>query len=167
MVLGHSASGKSAYAEALVEASSDTRTYLATARAWDDEMRAKIARHAARRGPDWRTVEVPEALADALDDIGPGGAVLLDCATMWLLNVTGDAGGAWQDAADAWIAAATACRSPVTIVSNDVGGGVVPANAMARRFQRDQGLLNQRLAARADRVALVTAGLPQWLKGGP
>ena len=163
-MLGHSASGKSAFAEALVETSSDIRIYFATARAWDDEMRAKIARHAARRAAGWSTVEVPEALGDMLDDVGEGAAVLIDCATMWLVNVSGDEGAPWQDAADRWIAAARACRSPVTIVSNDVGGGVVPANAMARRFQRDQGLLNQRLAAAADRVALVTAGLPQWLK---
>lgn len=163
LVLGHAASGKSRAAEALVEAAGASRLYVATARAWDPdddgEMRAKIAAHAARRGPGWRTVEAPEAIADAVR--GVADPILVDCATMWLANREG---APWEDAAERWIAAARDAPGPAVVVSNDVGGGIVPANAMARAFQREQGALNQRLAEAADRVALVTAGLVQWLK---
>ncbi|UWQ22205.1 bifunctional adenosylcobinamide kinase/adenosylcobinamide-phosphate guanylyltransferase [Jannaschia sp. W003] len=163
LALGHAASGKSAFAEAeaadWAAREGAPLAYVATARILDAEMEAKRAAHAARRGTGWVLHEAPEDLAGAC--AGLEGAVLVDCATMWLANL-GERD--WEAPAKAWIAAMRAAPGRFWVVSNDVGGGVVPANAMARRFQRAQGLLNQRLAAAADRVVLVTAGLPQVLK---
>ena len=140
-------------------------TYLATARIWDGETAAKVRDHAARRGSDWTLREVETDLAGACADMS--GTVLIDCATMWLTNLTMDAGAAdpdWRTPAEAWIAAMAASPARFVVVSNEVGGGITPDNALARRFQKAQGLLNQRLAAAADRVVLVTAGLPMRLK---
>lgn len=162
LVIGHAASGKSAFAEAAAGEAGLPRTYVATARLWDDEMRAKARDHAARRGPDWTLVETPPDLASAC--AGASGAVLVDCATLWLTGLSMD-GQDWAAPAEAWIAAMRAnAGARFWVVSNDVGGGVTPEGPMARRFQRDQGALNQRLAAAADAVVLVTAGLPQVLK---
>ena len=135
--------------------------YVATARASDAEMRAKIAAHAVRRGPDWTLSEAPDDLASACGGRGADEVVLVDCATMWLANL-GEAD--WRAPAEAWIAAMTRSPARFVVVTNDVGGGIVPANAMARAFQRAQGALNQRLAQAATRVVLVTAGLAQVLK---
>ncbi|KIT14606.1 bifunctional adenosylcobinamide kinase/adenosylcobinamide-phosphate guanylyltransferase [Jannaschia aquimarina] len=160
LVLGHAASGKSAWAEARV-VDADAPTYLATSRVLDDEMRRKVEAHAARRGPGWTLVEEPVNLAAACD--GLTGTVLVDCVTMWLTNLLMDDAD-WRAPLDAWISAMHASSARFVLVSNDVGGGVTPDNGMARRFQHMQGLTNQRLAAEADRVVLVTAGLPQVLK---
>jgi len=165
LVLGGAASGKSAYAEALVRSRSGTRVYLATAQGFDAEMRAKIAGHRAARADDgWRTVEAPLDLAGALAGVGAGDTVLLDCATLWLSNVMLE-GGDWQVAATGLIAALAACPAPVVVVSNETGQGVVPDNRLARSFRAAQGGLNQQLAARAGYVAVVMAGLPLVLKG--
>jgi adenosylcobinamide kinase/adenosylcobinamide-phosphate guanylyltransferase len=165
LILGGAASGKSAYAEGLVRAASDARVYIATAEAFDDEMRGKIAAHRAARAQDgWRTIEAPLDLADALAGMTADDTVLLDCATLWLSNVM-LAGGAWQDAAAGLIAALAACPAPVVVVSNETGQGVVPENKLARDFRAAQGGLNQQLAAEAGFVAVVMAGLPLVLKG--
>lgn len=161
--LGHAASGKSAWAETEVLRMGGAPVYVATARAWDDEMRAKVAAHAARRGSDWRLVEAETELAAICAGAAANEVLLVDCATMWLTNLMMDE-RAWEPAAEAWLAAMRDGAARVVVVSNDVGGGVTPDNAMARGFQRMQGALNQRLAAAADRVVLVTAGLPQVLK---
>lgn len=163
LVLGHAASGKSAWAEREVLRMAGTALYIATAVAGDAEMRAKIALHATRRGAEWSLVEAPLDLARACASVEEGAAVLVDCATLWLTNLTME-GRDWQPAAAAWIAAMAASGARFTVVSNDVGGGITPDNAMARAFRRDQGALNQRLAAAAERVVLVTAGLPLELK---
>ena len=163
-VLGGAASGKSAYAEGLVAQASDTRLYIATAEAQDAEMRDKLARHRARRGPEWRTVEAPLDPGAALASARAGEAVLLDCATMWLSNHL-LAGSDLARAEAALMAALARCAAPVVVVSNEVGLSVVPENALARRFQTAQGALNQRLAAEAGLVVNVIAGLPQVLKG--
>jgi len=165
LVLGGAASGKSAYAEALVRAAPGTRVYIATAEGFDDEMRAKIAAHRAARAQDgWRTVEAPLDLAHALAGITPGDVVLLDCATLWLSNVM-LAGRDWRGAAIDLMAALAACPAPVVVVSNETGQGVVPDNKLARGFRAAQGGLNQQLAAEAGFVAVVMAGLPLVLKG--
>jgi adenosylcobinamide kinase/adenosylcobinamide-phosphate guanylyltransferase len=164
LVLGGAASGKSAYAEGLVTAHGGPRVYLATAEAHDAEMRAKLDRHRARRGPDWRTVEAPRDPGPALGQVGPGDVVLLDCATMWLSNHL-LAESDLPEAEAALFHALDTCAAPVVVVSNEVGLSVVPDNALARRFQNAQGALNQRLAARAGLVVNVIAGLPQLLKG--
>lgn len=164
LVLGGAASGKSAFAEGLVARASESRLYLATAEAHDAEMRAKLDRHRARRGPEWRTIEAPRDPGAALGTARAQEVVLLDCATMWLSNhLLSDSDLAQAEAA--LFDALTRCDAPVVVVSNEVGLSVVPENALARRFQTAQGALNQRLAARADLVVNVIAGLPQALKG--
>ncbi len=165
LVLGGAASGKSSFAEGLVRRASARRLYLATAEAHDDEMRAQIARHRRARVADgWDTVEAPMDLGPALENAGPDQAVLLDCATLWLSNHM-LAGGDMAAAETALFAALGACAAPVVVVSNEVGLSVVPDNALARRFQRAQGALNQRLAVQAGLVVFVAAGLPMTLKG--
>ncbi|MEI4234562.1 bifunctional adenosylcobinamide kinase/adenosylcobinamide-phosphate guanylyltransferase [Roseovarius sp. D22-M7] len=164
LVLGGAASGKSAYAEDLVAETGQARVYLATAEAHDAEMVEKLARHRRRRGPDWRTVEAPRDLGPALEGAARSEVVLLDCATMWLSNHL-LAENDLEQAETALLGALDRCAAPVVMVSNEVGLSVVPENALARRFQTAQGRLNQTLAARADVVMQVIAGLPQILKG--
>lgn len=163
LVIGAAASGKSRFAEGLLDGAK-RKIYLATAQAHDAEMRAKIDLHAARRGAEWHTVNAPLDLDPAL---GTADApVLLDCATMWLTNhLLADHDLTVQEAA--LLDALAACPAPVIVVSNEVGAGIVPENALARAFREAQGRLNQRLAVQADQVALVAAGLPLWLKGEP
>jgi adenosylcobinamide kinase/adenosylcobinamide-phosphate guanylyltransferase len=164
LVLGGASSGKSAFAETLCFQSTRTRIYIATAQAFDDEMRVKISDHRSQRGPDWWTIEAPLDAASALSTCTIGQIVLLDCATLWLSNVL---------LADQDIAAASArlltalatCPAHVIVVSNEVGHGIVPDNTLARQFRNAQGRLNQLLAAQADLVVQVIAGLPQTLKG--
>lgn len=164
LVLGGAASGKSWLAENLVETHCKTKTYIATAQAFDDEMRAKIERHKQSRGPGWPTVEEPLDLATVLAALPPGQGLLIDCATLWLSNLIladHDPG----PATDALLAALANHDSPVVIVSNEVGQGIVPATQLGRRFRDAQGRLNIRLAAHADLVVQVVAGLPNILKG--
>lgn len=164
LVLGGAASGKSVFAEGLVLRAGRAPVYLATAEAFDDEMRAKLAQHRARRAAVWRTVEAPRDPAAALAAMTAGDVVLLDCATMWLSNhILAESDLAQAEAA--LFAALDACAAPVVVVSNEVGLSVVPDNALARRFQSAQGALNQRLAARAGLVINVIAGLPMVLRG--
>jgi adenosylcobinamide kinase/adenosylcobinamide-phosphate guanylyltransferase len=155
LVLGGANSGKSAFAEMLTRAAGLPKTYVATAQAFDDEMRAKIVKHRADRGDDWDTFEAPMDIASALG----GGVTLVDCLTLWLSN---------HILADVELdtpALLAACITPVVCVSNEAGMGVVPDNAMARKFRSMQGQLNQDIAAAADLVVLVTAGIPMVLKG--
>ncbi len=163
LVLGGARSGKSAYAETLVEGMGPG-IYLATAEAGDGEMTERIRRHRQRRGARWTTVEEPLDLADALGRYSaPGCAVLVDCLTLWLSNVM---------AADRDVAAETGalaqCLSrlpgPVVLVSNEVGLGIVPATKLGRVFRDHAGTLNQTIARIAPRVVFVAAGLPLMLK---
>lgn len=166
LVLGGAASGKSAYAEALVLQSNLEPFYIATAQAFDDEMKEKILRHQAMRSDLWTTIEAPIDLSAPLANLKETQAVLIDCATLWLTNVIL---GEYDvdDAQAKLLAALTNCPSPVVIVSNEVGQGIVPDNALSRRFRNAQGQLNQALAAQADRVVAVMAGLPLELKAAP
>ena len=163
-VLGGAASGKSVYAESLVIKADARPVYIATARAFDTEMEAKIARHRARRGPEWRDLPAPDDLPRALATLVEGEIALLDCATMWLTNAM-LAERDLEAETDALIEALSACAAPVVIVSNEVGQGIVPDHPLGRRFRDAQGLLNQRLAAASDAAVLVVAGLPLALKG--
>jgi adenosylcobinamide kinase/adenosylcobinamide-phosphate guanylyltransferase len=167
LALGGQRSGKSAWAERRVLATGLAPVYVATAEAWDAEMRARIAHHRARRGDGWRLVEAPLELAEAVGEAStPERAVLVDCLTLWLTNLM----VAERDpalAAAELEAALAARRGPVVLVSNEVGAGVVPTNAMARRFVDEAGRLHQRLARGATEVVLVTAGLVQTLKPDP
>ncbi|MFN3575857.1 MAG: bifunctional adenosylcobinamide kinase/adenosylcobinamide-phosphate guanylyltransferase [Tabrizicola sp.] len=164
LVIGGARSGKSAFAERLVTDTGRPRRYIATAEAWDDEMRARIARHREDRGADWTTVEAPLDLAAALAATGPEEVALIDCATLWLTNHL-LAGHDLPAEVQHLLSALAACPAPVVIVSNETGWGIVPENALARRFRDEQGRLNQRLAHQAGLVVTVIAGLPLVLKG--
>lgn len=164
LVIGGARSGKSAFAERLVSATLRPRHYFATAEAWDDEMRDRIARHRRERGRAWTTTEVPLELDEALARVPQDAAVLVDCATLWLTNHM-LAGHDPAAETDGLLHALAACRAPVAVVSNEVGWGIVPENALARSFRDAQGRLNQRIAERADLVVGVMAGLPMVLKG--
>ncbi len=164
LVVGGARSGKSRLAEGLVRATGLKRHYIATAEIWDDEMRARVAQHQTDRGPDWQTWNAPLDLEHTLAGIPPGAVVLLDCATLWLSNhlLAGSDIGAKSAGL---LAALKTCSSSVVVVSNEVGWGIVPENALARAFRDHQGRLNQRIAEQADLVVGVMAGLPIALKG--
>jgi adenosylcobinamide kinase/adenosylcobinamide-phosphate guanylyltransferase len=166
LVIGGAASGKSGYAETLVVADGRARIYLATAQAHDAEMTAKILKHRYARGAGWRTIEAPLDLSAPLAEAASGDVVLLDCATLWLTNHL-LAGSCLETAQKSLLAALAGCAAPVVVVSNEVGGGIVPDNPLSRRFRDAQGHLNRALAAQADTVVTVIAGLPLVLKGGP
>lgn len=164
LIIGGAASGKSDFAEGLVVASGRPKIYLATAQAHDAEMSAKISRHQTSRGDGWRTVEAPLDLTAALASATANYVVLLDCATLWLTNqMMADVD--LQTAQTTLLNALTDCAAPVVVVSNEVGAGIVPENALARKFREAQGRLNQRLAAQSDLAVTVIAGLPMVLKG--
>ncbi len=164
LVVGGARSGKSRLAERLVTGTGRRRHYIATAQAWDDEMRAKIAAHRADRGADWLTHEAPRDLGAVLADVPAGDVVLLDCATLWLTNVVLAEADVTAECAGLLVALA-GCKAPVVVVSNEVGWGIVPDNALARAFRNHQGRLNQQIAAEAGLVLGVMAGLPMMLKG--
>jgi adenosylcobinamide kinase / adenosylcobinamide-phosphate guanylyltransferase len=168
LVLGGARSGKSAVAQ--TEAESHARLHggrlvmIVTAQAFDDEMAARIAKHREDRGGLWSTVEATHDLPAALENLTVDDVAVVDCLTLWLSNLM----LAQQDvetAADALIAAAAKPPCPLWLVSNEVGMGIVPENALARRFRDDAGRLHQRLAQAMDRVIFVAAGLPLTLKG--
>lgn len=163
LVTGGAASGKSRLAEARVLGCGRAPVYIATAQAWDDEMRAKIARHRARRS-GWREIETPTDLPGALSTLTGAEAGLVDCLTLWLTNVM-LADLDLHVAEDALCDALAASVAPVVCVTNEVGQGIVPDNALGRRFREAQGRLNQRIAAQAHCVVAVMAGLPLVLKG--
>ncbi|MEP1587329.1 MAG: bifunctional adenosylcobinamide kinase/adenosylcobinamide-phosphate guanylyltransferase [Tateyamaria sp.] len=164
LVLGGAASGKSQVAENLILNSGLQPIYLATSRIWDDEIRDKVNVHRARRGPEWRTVDAELDLSAALEQGRNGEVFLVDCATMWLTNVLMD-DLEIEAAQNELLCALAICSAPVVVVSNEVGQGIVPDNALARRFREAQGRLNIALAAQADCVLHVVAGLTQALKG--
>lgn len=167
LVLGGARSGKSAHAEALVEAQPGACLYLATAEAGDAEMAERIARHRARRGGRWSTLEEPLALAAALQAAArPGTAVLVDCLTLWLSNLL-FAGRDPAAETAVLLEALPGLGGPVIFVSNEVGLGIVPDNALARRFRDEAGRLNQAVAAAAQSVVFLAAGLPLALKSPP
>ena len=172
LVLGGARSGKSTYAERLVTgslhgAAAQAAVYIATAQAGDVEMATRIMAHRARRGANWTTVEEPLKLDEALAAAaGQGRPVLVDCLTLWLSNLM-LGGGDVDEATDDLLRTLDEVAVPVVFVSNEVGLGIVPETALGRGFRDAQGRLNMRLAERADRVILMTAGLPLTLKDRP
>ncbi|MBB3217877.1 adenosylcobinamide kinase/adenosylcobinamide-phosphate guanylyltransferase [Ochrobactrum sp. RC6B] len=165
LVLGGARSGKSSYAEKMAQSSGLQPLYLATGRAFDDEMENRIAIHRNRRGFDWQTVEEPLDLVGALTlHVAFDRFVLVDCLTLWLTNlmmaerdVTAETAGL--------VAMLPNLAGPVVFVSNEVGFGIVPENRMAREFRDHAGFLHQAVAAVADEVYLIAAGLPLKMKG--
>ena len=163
LVLGGARSGKSRHAEEMIAARAPPWIYVATGLAHDEEMRRRIAAHQARRDQRWQTVEAPLDLAQALDRAGAA-PVLVDCLTLWLTNLI--LGGHDVETAACALEQALERRTgPTVLVGSEVGLGIVPENALARRFRDEAGLLHQRVAARAGLVVLVAAGLPLVLKG--
>ncbi|WP_442583298.1 bifunctional adenosylcobinamide kinase/adenosylcobinamide-phosphate guanylyltransferase [Mesorhizobium sp. ASY16-5R] len=162
-VLGGARSGKSSHAETLVTAHPSPWIYIATAQAYDDEMRERIALHRARRLDGWETVDAPLDLVGALAALPDDRPVLIDCLTLWLSNHM----LAEHDVdAESWRLsdALSRPRGPWFIVSNEVGLGIVPDNALARRFRDAAGRLNQAVAAVAGSVVFMVAGLPMRVK---
>ena len=164
LVLGGARSGKSTFAERLVDGIGLTKVYLATATAGDDEMHARIAQHRKQRGEGWITVEEPLALVDALTrEATHGRAVLVDCLTLWLSNLM-------LAERDPEVEARRLTRFlgvakyPVVLVSNEIGLGLVPETPLGRSFRDAQGRLNQIVAAAVPNVVFIAAGLPLWLK---
>ena len=162
LVLGGARSGKSRYAESLIPGEA---LYIATATASDEEMRARIAAHRARRGARWEVVEEPLELAECLArHARPGRPVLVDCLTLWLSN-TMLAERSPETGRALLLAALRAAPAPVVLVSNEVGLGIVPATPLGRAFRDEAGRMNQEIAGMADRVVFMAAGLPLVLKG--
>lgn len=163
LVTGGARSGKSRIAEHKALAPCGRALYIATAEAYDDEMRARIATHQARRGPEWQTVNAPMALVPALDASDGDVPRLVDCLTLWLSNVM-LSGADWQAEGRALVACLARQKAPVVLVTNEVGSGIVPENALARAFRDAAGLLNQWVAAEADEVHLAVSGLALRVK---
>ena len=167
LYLGGAKSGKTRLALARAESFPPPRHYLATAQARDEEMVERIRRHQAERGPDWSTLESPLTPDQTLAGLAGGQVVLLDCLTLWLNNLLAEnAAEDWlQGRLEALLRAIAAYPGPIIAVSNEVGGGIVPLNPLARRFRDLAGGANQRFAAQARRVVLAVAGLELTVKG--
>ncbi|WP_246375659.1 bifunctional adenosylcobinamide kinase/adenosylcobinamide-phosphate guanylyltransferase [Gluconacetobacter takamatsuzukensis] len=162
LVLGGVRSGKSRHAEHLVMTAPGPWTYIATARAGDAEMQARIARHRDDRAAGWHTVEEPLELAAALDAAGPA-PVLVDCLTLWLTNLLLDERDI-ASATDALLPALARRQAPTVLVGNEVGLGIVPETPLGRRFRDEAGWLNQIVARAARQVVFMVAGLPMVVK---
>lgn len=168
LVLGGMRSGKSLHAERLAASSGLEVHYIATAQAGDDEMRARIAQHRSSRPSGWRLHESPLALAETIErEASETRLLLVDCLTLWVSNQLMEAPERLEERSAALVAALAAAPGRIVVVSNEVGQGGVPMNALARRFVDLSGVLHQRIAERAERVWWVVAGLPQCFKGRP
>lgn len=165
LVIGGARSGKSRHAQALALALSPRPIYVATSRIWDDDHAARIARHRRERGPEWRSVECELELA-ALDLAGE--VAVIDCVTLWLSNFFADLGADVErclERARAQIDQLALIPATLIIVSNELGQGVHAPTEVGRKFTDLQGLVNQHVAARADNVAWMVAGIPCYVKG--
>ena len=163
LITGGARSGKSRRAEMRARAFPGRPVYIATAEAGDAEMAERIARHRARRGGEWIEREVPLGLVEALIETDGAGPRLVDCLTLWLSNLL-HAGHDCAKATTDLAGALSRQQSPVILVTNEVGLGIVPDNALARSFRDAAGHMNQAIAEVADDVEFVVAGLPMKLK---
>ena len=163
LITGGARSGKSRHAEARARSFAGRPVYIATAEALDGEMTERIARHRARRGSGWIEREEPLRLTQALIETDGGGARLVDCLTLWLSNLL-HAGIDWSHAVAELAETLKREQSPVVLVTNEVGLGIVPDNALARAYRDAAGLMNQTIAGIADEVEFIVAGLPMKLK---
>ncbi|GMO23193.1 bifunctional adenosylcobinamide kinase/adenosylcobinamide-phosphate guanylyltransferase [Bradyrhizobium sp. TM233] len=163
LITGGARSGKSKRAEMRTRAFPGQPVYVATAEALDIEMETRIAKHRARRGTAWMEREVPLDLVPTLVATDGGGARLVDCLTLWLSNLM-HAQRDWEREVSELAGTLPRLKSPVVLVTNEVGLGIVPDNALARSFRDAAGIMNQIIAAAADEVEFVVAGLPMKLK---
>ncbi|MEM8767230.1 MAG: bifunctional adenosylcobinamide kinase/adenosylcobinamide-phosphate guanylyltransferase [Pseudomonadota bacterium] len=162
-LLGGARSGKSARALALAESMAPTRTFIATAEAFDAEMTTRIAKHKAERGPGWTTHEAPLELVEALEStLRPGHAVVVDCLTLWLSNLMHHGLSPAEEVPR--LVDALSLPGELVVVSNEIGLGLVPETPLGRRFRDEQGRLNQAVASASERVEFLAAGLPLTLK---
>lgn len=169
LILGGVRSGKSRFAETLALKSGLPITYIATAAAGDEEMRARIEAHRARRPANWTIAEEPQALATSLrEHAAPNRCVLADCLTLWLTNLlVAPEGAGFARERDALLALLPELPGEIILVSNETNLGIMPLGELTRRFCDEAGRLHQELAQRCDRVLFMVAGLPTMLKGGP
>lgn len=181
LILGGARSGKSAYAEKLAIESGLPVTYIATAQIYDDEFKARVQHHKDRRPKEWKIIEVPHYLADVLNNIGlqankhaASGAykncIIIDCLTLWLAQCicpecAPPEGVDWALEREMFLEILPTLDAEIILVSNEVGMGIVPLGSINRQFQDEQGRLNQAIAAIANQVTFVAAGLPLTLKG--
>lgn len=167
LVLGGARSGKGAYAlRAAEEAARNGQgrlIFVATAERGDAEMGQRIAHHQAERGPAWQTIEEPLDLPAVLATLRPEDTAVVDCLTLWVSNLLAQE-GPLQTHIDGLVDAVSQNRANLWLISNEVGWGIVPDNALARRFRDECGRLHQVLAAKVEHVVLITAGLPLRLK---
>jgi adenosylcobinamide kinase / adenosylcobinamide-phosphate guanylyltransferase len=170
LILGGARSGKSAYAERLASALELPVTYIATAQVYDDEFAKRVAHHKSRRPPYWALVEAPFDLGRTLlENDAADTCLIVDCLTLWLAQcICPDCDKPerldWQAEKQALLAALPQLQAQVFLVSNEVGMGIVPLGEINRQFQDEQGRLNQHVAAIADKVSFIAAGLPIMLK---
>jgi adenosylcobinamide kinase/adenosylcobinamide-phosphate guanylyltransferase len=165
LILGGARSGKSRHAQHLAETSGLSVTVIATAQARDAEMAARIARHRAERPVGWQTIEEPLHLAQALQQsAGPGRYVLVDCLTLWLMNLLGAGEAMFAEERAALLNVLPSLAGEIVFVSNEIGLGVIPLGELSRRFVDEAGWLNQDVARLADNVSFIAAGLPLVLK---
>lgn len=167
LILGGARSGKSALAERLVTQTGLSRVYIATSQALDGEMQKRIDLHRQQRGENWLLVEEPLDLAKVLAEHATSDkAILVDCLTLWITNcLLAEDSDSWPRQRQALLDFVARCEHQIVFVSNEVGQGVVPMDALSRKFVDESGRLHQALATLCQRVVFVTAGLPQVLKG--
>lgn len=164
LILGGTRSGKSSFAQRLAEENGGEWIYIATAEAFDAEMADRINRHRKDRAPNWQTVEENRNIANVIRDKSSRGTILLiDCLTLWLSNLM-MAKADIETEVDNLLSALDRAQGSVILVSNEVGSGIVPESPLGREFRDESGRMNQRIAATVQEVALITAGLPLWLK---
>lgn len=165
LVLGGARSGKSSYAEAIIEKNKQTKIYIATAEVLDDEMSDRVEKHRLQRGNDWKTLEIPINIAEQITNPDYINAVIIvDCLTLWLSNLLHKEMDVIQHI-NLLIESLKITQVKVILVSNEVGLGIVPENALARQFRDYAGILHQKVAEVADEVVLVVAGIPIKIKG--
>jgi len=168
LVIGGCRSGKSSFALDYANRHFRQKVFLATGQALDDEMKRRISRHREARGPDWKTIEEPKKLTEALESLRfQTEVILIDCLTLWVSNLLMHGEGEEQilSRVEALIELIQKVPQSIIVVSNEVGGGIVPENKIARIFRDIVGLVNQRVAACSDTVVLTVAGLPHVIKG--
>jgi adenosylcobinamide kinase / adenosylcobinamide-phosphate guanylyltransferase len=168
LVIGGCKSGKSRHALELAEGYGLRKIFMATCIPMDDEMKERVARHKAERDGQWRTLDVPTELPEAVAEHGrDGNVILVDCLTLWITNLLMQQkkSGPVADRVAALVTALAQATCPVVLVSNEVGAGIVPENRLARQFRDEAGIANQKVAAAVDRVVWMVAGIANVVKG--